>query len=139
MKIGIYPGLGGSVRLTERIGGLKAMELMLTGRALGAAAARGAGIVDELVGPHGNLYWHARRAVLQKRRAKKPGTLGRLSNTGLIRPILASVLRKQTAKKANPDHSPAPCALIDAWRVYRGDRARMFQSEIETVSRLMVG
>ena len=45
----------------------------------------------------------------------------------------------QTAKKANPDHYPAPFALIDAWRVYRGDRARMFQSEIETVSRLMVG
>ena len=38
VKLGIYPALGGSVRLTERIGGLKAMELMLTGRALGAAA-----------------------------------------------------------------------------------------------------
>jgi 3-hydroxyacyl-CoA dehydrogenase/enoyl-CoA hydratase/3-hydroxybutyryl-CoA epimerase len=139
VKIGIYPGLGGSVRLTERIGGLKALELMLTGRALGAVAARGAGIVDELVGQHGNLYWHARRAVLQKRRAKKPGLLGRLSNTGLVRPLLAGVFRVQTAKKANPDHYPAPFALIDAWREYRGDRARLFQSEIENVSQLMVG
>ncbi len=139
VKIGIYPGLGGSVRLTERIGGLKAMELMLTGRALGARAARAAGIVDEIVGLHGNLYWHARRAVLQKRRAKTPGPLGRMSNAGPVRPLLARVLRAQTAKKANPDHYPAPFALIDAWRKYRGDRERMFQSEIDNVSRLMVG
>ena len=31
VKLGIFPGLGGSVRLPERIGGVKALEAMLTG------------------------------------------------------------------------------------------------------------
>lgn len=139
VKIGIYPGLGGSVRLTERVGGLKGVELMLTGRALGAGAARVVGVVDELVGQHAELYWHARRAVLQKRRAKAPGLLARLSNTWLLRPFLARIFYRQTVKKANPDHYPAPFALIDAWRAFRGDRARLFQAEVEQVSQLIVG
>ncbi|MEM7209641.1 MAG: 3-hydroxyacyl-CoA dehydrogenase NAD-binding domain-containing protein [Pseudomonadota bacterium] len=138
VKIGIYPGLGGSVRLTERVGGLKGMELMLTGRALNARAARAAGVIDEVVGAHGGLDWHARRAVAQKRKSKGPGIVGKLSNTALVRPLLARVFRKQTAAKANPDHYPSPFALIDAWEQHRGDRARMFQAEIEEVSRLMV-
>ena len=139
VKIGIYPGLGGSVRLTERVGGLKGVELMLTGRALNARAARGVGVIDEVVGEHGELYWHARRAILKKRRSKGPGLIARLSNTGVVRPLLAKVFYKQTARKANPDHYPAPFALIDAWRDYRGDRQRMFRAEIDNVSRLMVG
>ncbi|MEM7292222.1 MAG: enoyl-CoA hydratase-related protein, partial [Pseudomonadota bacterium] len=69
IKLGIYPGLGGSVRLTERLGAMKAMELMLTGRALNARAARAAGLVDAVITPHEELYWHARRAVLQKRKS----------------------------------------------------------------------
>ena len=139
VKIGIYPGLGGSVRLTEKAGGLKGMELMLTGRALGARAARAAGVVDEVIGQHAELYWHARRAVLQKRQSKPAGLVARLSNTGLVRPLLAGLLRKQTAKKANPKHYPAPFELIDAWSQHRGNRQQMFRAEIDNVSRLMVG
>ncbi len=139
VKIGIFPGLGGSVRLSERLGGLKALELILTGRALGARAARGVNMVDEVIGAHQELRWAARRAILKKRKSRAPGVVGRLSNSAPLRPLVAGMMRKQVSKKANPDHYPAPYRFLDAWQQHRGDRAAFFAAEAEGVGELMVG
>jgi 3-hydroxyacyl-CoA dehydrogenase/enoyl-CoA hydratase/3-hydroxybutyryl-CoA epimerase len=49
IKLGIYPGWGGSVRLPRLIGAPAAMDLMLTGRSLSASSARAMGVVDKVV------------------------------------------------------------------------------------------
>lgn len=139
VKLGIFPGLGGSVRLTEKVGGLKGMELMLTGRMLRAPAARGMGIIDELVDEFGSLHWAARRAVLQKRKSRGAGKLAALTNWKPARKAIAAMLRKKTAEKANPNHYPAPFALIDLWEERRDNRFKMFAGEAEAVGELMVG
>ncbi len=139
VKLGIFPGLGGTTRLTERLGGLKAMELMLTGRMVRAGAARGMGIVDELVDEFSTLKWSARRAIMKKRRAKSPSLMASLTNRQPFRAILARVLRKKTAAKANPDHYPAPFRMIDLWSQHRDNRRRMFEGEAKHVGELMVG
>ena len=48
VKLGIHPGYGGSVRLTELIGVLPAMNLMLSGRTLSARAAQKISVVDRI-------------------------------------------------------------------------------------------
>src|SRR3546814_13095742 len=48
VKLGIYPGWGGSVRLPRLVGAPAAMDMMLTGRALSAKNARAIGLVDKL-------------------------------------------------------------------------------------------
>ncbi len=138
VKLGIFPGLGGTVRLPERIGGLKALEAMLTGRLYRAGQARARGMIDELVGRHGTLRWSARRAVMQKRTARKPSITARLGNTMPARQLLAQVMRKQTSAKANPKHYPAPFKLIENWRVHGGDRKALFEAEAVAVGQLMV-
>lgn len=138
VKLGIYPGLGGTVRLTERLGGMKAMQMMLTGRVLRAGAARGMGVVDELVNETGSLHWAARRAVLKRRKKRQASRTEQLTNSTPARKILARVMRKQTAAKVNPDHYPAPFKLIDLWENYRGDRDEMFRQEALGVGELMV-
>lgn len=138
VNLGIFPGLGGTVRLTERVGGLQGLQLMLTGRMLRAGAARGMGVIDQTVGPHANLHWAARKAVLQKRRSKGAGLLGKLSNMGLIRPILASVMKRKTSEKARIEHYPAPFYLIDMWSKHRGNRSAMFEAEALGVGEMMV-
>ena len=55
IKIGVMPGAGGTQRLTRAIGKAKAMELILTGRNLGAAEAEAAGIVTKVVAPDETL------------------------------------------------------------------------------------
>ena len=139
IKLGIYPGFGGSARSPRQVGGLNAMQTILTTRMLRAGAARGMGFVDELVGPHASLRWAARRAVLGGRKSRGAGWLARLTNTGPARKFLAPKIRKQTAAKANPSHYPAPFELIDAWEAYGDDPRMMLDEEARRVARLVNG
>jgi enoyl-CoA hydratase len=50
ITLGIFPGIGGTQRLTKLIGKPKAMELMLTGRMMDATEAERLGIVVRVVG-----------------------------------------------------------------------------------------
>lgn len=139
IKLGIYPGFGGSARTTRLVGGFQAMQFMLTARMLRAGAARGMGIVDQLVGPHGGLRWAARKAVLQGRKSKGAGFFARLTNKGPVRRFLAGQMRKKTAARANPVHYPAPFEMIDAWEEHGDDFREMLNQEATRVARLITG
>jgi len=138
VKLGIFPGLGGTTRLTERVGGMQGMQLMLTARMLRAPAARAIGLVDELVDEFSSLRWAARRAIMKKRGRRKLSIAAAMSNRQPARAALARVLRHKTAQKANPDHYPAPFAMIDLWARQRDNRRRMFDGEARLVGELMV-
>jgi enoyl-CoA hydratase len=49
IKLGVGPGMGGSQRLTRAVGKAKAMEMVLTGRMMGAEEAERAGLVARIV------------------------------------------------------------------------------------------
>ncbi|WP_375207801.1 enoyl-CoA hydratase-related protein [Hyphococcus sp.] len=54
IKLGVTPGMGGSVRLTKAIGKAKSMDLVLTGRMIDADEADRLGLVSRVV-PHEEL------------------------------------------------------------------------------------
>ncbi|TCO78904.1 3-hydroxyacyl-CoA dehydrogenase/enoyl-CoA hydratase/3-hydroxybutyryl-CoA epimerase [Plasticicumulans lactativorans] len=139
VQLGIFPGFGGSARACARLGGVRALTLMLGARPLGARAARALGLVDEVIGPHQSLRWAARRAVLAGRRTRAPGLLDRIGDTWPVRQVVAAVMTRQVAKKAAPAHYPAPYALIEHWRTHGGSRAALFAGEIERTPELLLG
>ena len=139
VRLGIFPGLGGTVRVTERLGGAKGLELALTGRMVRARAAKGMGLVDELCGEFASLRWAARRAVLKRRKSRGPGRTAALTNARAARGALGRVMARKAAAKADPEHYPAPFEMIDLWVEHRDNRRRMFEGEAARVGELMVG
>lgn len=137
-QLGIFPGFGGSARSVKTMGGLKAMELMLTARQISARAARSMNLVDEVIGRHEELIWAARRAVLKGKKSRGPALAARLTNLLPARKVLAAQMRKKTRSKARPEHYPAPYRLIDTWERFGGSRKKMMHEEARVVGELMV-
>ena len=61
--VGLFPGAGGTTRLTRMIGVMAAAPVLLEGRMLDAQAARSAGLIDEIV-PARDLIQNAKDWVL---------------------------------------------------------------------------
>lgn len=136
VKLGIYPGWGGSVRLPRLVGAPAAFDLMLTGRTLSASAARAIGLVDKVVEP--SLLQDAAIELL-KRGAKRPfkqRAMAWLTNTWPARQLLAPMLAKQVARKARREHYPAPYALIETWRRSGGGIQSLLSAERKSVVKL---
>lgn len=62
IKLGVTPGMGGSIRLTKAVGKAKAMDLVLTGRMIDADEADRIGLVSRVV-PHDDLLKEALAAA----------------------------------------------------------------------------
>jgi enoyl-CoA hydratase/carnithine racemase len=97
--LGIIPGGGGTQRLTRLLGKQRAMELVLTGRRIGAAEAHELGIVNRVVPADGWLE----------------GTL-QLAEMVAERPPLAVRLGKQAVLAA--DETPLSAGLDHERRLY---------------------
>lgn len=136
VKLGIYPGWGGSVRLPLLVGAPAAMDMMLTGRTLSANAARAIGLVDKVTEPalldDAALEWVTRRAP----RPFKQRATAWATNLWLTRQILAPILVKQVARKARKEHYPAPFALIETWRRSGGPIPARLKAEARSVVKL---
>jgi 3-hydroxyacyl-CoA dehydrogenase / enoyl-CoA hydratase / 3-hydroxybutyryl-CoA epimerase len=136
VKLGIYPGWGGSVRLPRLVGAPAAMDMMLTGRALTASAARGIGLVDKVAEPA--LLLDA-AIELGRRGASRPlrqRLTAWATNLWPVRQLLAPMLVKQVARRARREHYPAPYALIDTWRRAGGSVQARLRAEQKAVVKL---
>ncbi|HLM53255.1 MAG TPA: enoyl-CoA hydratase-related protein, partial [Pseudoxanthomonas sp.] len=116
VKLGIFPGWGGSARLPRLIGAPAAMDLMLTGRTVSASAARAMGLVDKAVEPALLLDAAVAMAQTGTQRPFKQRVLGWATNTWPARQVLAPQMVKQVSRKARKEHYPAPFALIGTWK-----------------------
>ena len=136
VKLGIYPGWGGSVRLPRLVGAPAAFDMMLTGRTLSAKAARGIGLVDRVVEPALLLDAAATLALKGAQRPLRQRALGWATNTWPARQLLAPQMVKQVSRKARKEHYPAPYALIETWRRTGGSTAQRLAAERKSVVRL---
>ncbi|MGD8934220.1 MAG: 3-hydroxyacyl-CoA dehydrogenase NAD-binding domain-containing protein [Gammaproteobacteria bacterium] len=135
IKLGIHPGYGGTVRSIQRCGPLPAMDIMLTGRAIPSRTAKKIGLIDECV-PERQLRSAAVSYVMEAPKRKRPPFSQRLLNNRLLRPLVASQMRKQVARKARREHYPAPYSLIELWQRYADNPKRMLREEAISVAKL---
>ncbi len=138
VKLGIYPGFNGTARSIRQAGAMAAMPMMLSGSMIRASAARGMGLIDELVASPGNLRWAARKAIERKRRSKPVGGWKKMLSQWPARGFLAEKMRTETLKKAREDHYPAPFRLIDLFEKHGGSYEGMKAAEPIGFAPLMV-
>ncbi|HMK40417.1 MAG TPA: 3-hydroxyacyl-CoA dehydrogenase NAD-binding domain-containing protein [Methyloceanibacter sp.] len=137
VKLGIFPGLNGTVRSIALAGPTDAMTAMLTGKMLRPSAAKAMDLLDQLVPTHHNLRWAARKAVLQKRVSKGAPWWKKLMLKQPMRGMLAKQMREKTAAKVREEHYPAPFRLIELFEHYGDDPASMRVAETEMFTPLM--
>jgi 3-hydroxyacyl-CoA dehydrogenase/enoyl-CoA hydratase/3-hydroxybutyryl-CoA epimerase len=136
VKLGIFPGWGGSVRLPRLIGAPAAFDLMLTGRSVAGKAAKAMGLVDRVV-PVDQLIEAATKLALRgTERPFQQRALAWATNTWPARQALAPTLAKQVARKARREHYPAPYALIESWRRGGGSMKSLLANERRAVVKL---
>ena len=119
VMLGIFPGWGGMLRLPQRVGPAAALDMMLTGKTLDAKRAKKMGLADDCVPPR-VMEMAARQLVVSGQPRRPLPFMQRLMN-GPLKSVVANGARKQVAKKARPQHYPAPYAIIDLWQKYDGN------------------
>ena len=119
VMLGIFPGWGGMLRLPQRVGPAAALDLMLTGKSLDAKRARNLGLADECVPPR--VMEMAAHKLLLSNRPRRPLPFVQKLLAGPLKAVVANGARKQVAKKARPEHYPAPYAIIDLWHKHHGN------------------
>ncbi|MBS0515003.1 MAG: enoyl-CoA hydratase/isomerase family protein [Proteobacteria bacterium] len=138
VMLGIIPGWGGTARLPRLIGAPEALPVMLTGKSLSAEAAKSLGVVDKLTSPE-LLVAEAKELIAHPRpRAFAQRATAWATNLWPVRQILAPIVAKQTAAKANPQHYPAPFALIEVWRRGGSSIAQRLKLEARAVAKLAI-
>ena len=138
VRLGIHPGFGGSMRAVRLLGGLKAMDLMLSGRTVSARQAKRLGLIDHAV-PDRHLTTAARATLLAAPAPRRPGRFDRLTNYAFVRPLVTPLLKRKVAQQARPDHYPAPYALLDLWNRHGDDPQHMLDAEAASVADLITG
>ena len=119
VMLGIFPGWGGMLRLPKRVGPAAALDMMLTGKTIDAKRARKMGLADDCVPPR--VMEMAARQLLLSGQPRRPLPFMQRLLGGPLKSVVANGARKQVAKKARPEHYPAPYAIIDLWEKHDGN------------------
>jgi 3-hydroxyacyl-CoA dehydrogenase / enoyl-CoA hydratase / 3-hydroxybutyryl-CoA epimerase len=138
VKLGIFPGFNGTARSIRQAGAMAAMPAMLAGSMIRASAARGMGLVDELVDDASQLRWACRRAIQSGKRSVPASGLKAMASLWPVRGQITKRMRAETAKKAREAHYPAPFRLIDLYEEHGGSYARMKAEETAAFAPLMM-
>ena len=129
-QLGILPAWGGSTRLPRLIGVSKALDLITSGKVLGASAAKHAGLVSHVVAPE-NLEKLARRLVREKRPTP------RLHLENLISSLIGRLAKKKAMAKTRGLYPTIPKAIDVVTHAVHGDIEDGLKLERDAVAELI--
>ena len=137
VQLGIHPGFGGTVRSVRTLGVRPAMEMMLTGKPVRAEKARRLGLVDRLV-PEAELRSAARELLLAAPAPppRRAPLVERLLGSAPLRGLVRRSLTGQVARRARPEHYPAPYAIIELWARYGAHGDAALEAEARSIAQL---
>ena len=136
VMLGIWPLMGGVMRLSRFVAPPEALDMMLTGRAVDARRAKRMGLADQAVPPR-IMMNTARMLALEAPPPRRLPFLARLMNSAPLRGLIAGQAEKQVAKRARRDHYPAPYAILRAWSKFNGDPFAIPDGDTASIGHLL--
>lgn len=145
VQLGLLPGWGGTVRLTQLIGFIDALPLILSGQQLNGFQARSRGIVQDTVPTEAldsvgekiiqtHLELGSARSLF--RGTKKPSWQRFLENRALVKKYALKKARAEVLSKTG-GHYPAPLAILDLLRQHlTTSRAQQLSNESAAIASL---
>lgn len=141
VKLGLFPGFGGTVRLPRVAGAEVAIEWIAGGRPFKAAAALAAGVVDEIAEPA--AVRDAALALLERAIAGEFDWQARRKAKDSALPLSAEAAQalfetaKATVARKSPKHQPAALAAVELMQAAAGlDRNGALNLEAEAFARI---
>lgn len=135
VRLGIHPGYGGSVRLPALVGDLKALRMMVTGKATSDAGALKLQLVDA-VAPRRQLYAAAREIIRRRPDPHRPSWRDRVPHVPALRGAVAWAYARGVKSVAPKEHYPAPYRLLQHWGDLSEDSDVALESEAQSVADL---
>ncbi len=135
VKLGIHPGWGGTVRLPRIIGGLKAMELILSGRVIHAKQAAKIHMIDACV-PERQLVRAAQYFIKNRPKKQKQTWWQRILTVPPFHFLAAGVMRNRLNKKVKAEHYPAPFRVLKNWIKKNENDDKAYINEARSVAKL---
>lgn len=134
--LGLHPGLGGTGRLVDLISPVQAITMMLTGKNTRDKKAKALGLVDALV--QERHVANAVKAVADgKLSRRKNHWTAKLFRIDPVRRYVGKKMRSQAARKAPPQHYPAPNALIELWEKHGRSGKDLLRHEVGSFAKLL--
>jgi 3-hydroxyacyl-CoA dehydrogenase/enoyl-CoA hydratase/3-hydroxybutyryl-CoA epimerase len=117
VQLGILPAAGGTQRLPERVGLIKSLDMMLTGRRIRAGRALRWGLVDEVIEPEGLLHTALERVrdLMDGRPTKfspKRSVVERMIRLPVAREFFFNRVRQKVLKNTR-GHYPGPLKIVE--------------------------
>ena len=130
VKLGIFPGWGGTYRLPRVVDLPTSLDMILSGKSLNAKKAFKVGLVDQII-PEGLFTLKAvefARAQTKKRKNPEPqksSFVNKLLSSNLVGRTVVFKKTKETVLKTTRGHYPAPLKALevieDCWGKSRAD------------------
>lgn len=142
VQLGLLPGLGGTVRFTERLGVSTALPYMLTGRPLFPRQARSLGLVDATTHQEGLLHAAVQAATELARgdrtkRERKPALVKRALDSKLGAHFVFQQAERETRAKTRGNF-PAPLKILEVVKAYvEGGHAAGFAAAASGFAQLL--
>ena len=125
VMLGIVPGWGGMFRLPALIGPPRALDMMLSGRAVDARRAVAIGLADAMVAPR-LMNRAAHMLVLSRKPRPKARGVAAVLNHPLFKPVVVRQTRKKIKDRDPYAHYEAPRAILDIWSEHEGNALGSF-------------
>lgn len=139
IKLGLYPYFGGSIRLSNKIGIIKAIQYILTTKNICTNKAKNFHLINEIIQP-----WQINNAIKQYSLLKKPIKIDKyykffnLYNFKFIRKIIVKYfIYKLEKNNILEENYPAPYMYLNNFIKYGIYHEKSFQQEINGLASLI--